>query len=77
MKITTIVTVSPINPAHGMHEVHARTQENVDIAFSISRDALGCLTAHFEATIPPDAAYAKWHKKHLEEQAKAESKKGS
>jgi len=77
MNITEIVSVSPVNPAHGRHEVHAKTAENIDVTFQISRDALGCLTAHFEATIPLDAAYMKWVREQQKEKAKSSTKKGS
>ena len=77
MNITEIISFSPVNPAHGRHEVHARTAENIDVAFQISRDALGCLTAYFESTIPPEAAYAQWLRKQQKEQAKETTDKGS
>ncbi|MBA7673079.1 hypothetical protein ES703_81267 [subsurface metagenome] len=77
MNITEIISVSPVNPAHGRHEVHANTAENVGVAFQITRDALGCLTAYFDDTIPPDAAYAQWLREGQKKQGKAKHKKGS
>ncbi len=77
MNIVEIVIVSPINPAHGRHEVHARTNDGIDVAFTISRDALGCLTAYFESTIPPEAAYAKFIRMQQKESAALERQKGS
>ena len=77
MNITDIISVSPVNPAHGRHEVHARTNESIDIAFQISPDALGCLTGYFDTFTPGDAAYAKH--RHTEQKAEAQAKntKGS
>ncbi|KKM07501.1 hypothetical protein LCGC14_1733290 [marine sediment metagenome] len=49
MNITDIVIVSPVNPAHGRHEVHARTNDGLDVAFSISPEALGSLTGYFDS----------------------------
>jgi len=57
MNITEIISVSPVNPAHGRHEVHAKTAESVDIAFQISPDALGCLTGYFTTFPIKDDAY--------------------
>lgn len=76
MNITEIISVSPVNPTHGRHEVHAITNENIGVAFQISHDALGCLTAHFEAIIPPDAAYMKWVRERQKEKSKAATQKG-
>lgn len=77
MDIVSIISVSPVNPAHGRHEVHAVTNVSVDVAFTISRDALGALTAYFELTIAPEAAYAKWLSKQRKESSASDKKKGS
>ena len=49
MNIVKIITVSPVNPAHGRHEVHAHTNEGFDTTFTISPEALGCLTGYFDS----------------------------
>ncbi len=77
MNLTEILAVSPVNPAHGRHEVHAKTAEGLDVGFQISPDALGCLTGYFDSFIPGDAAYAKHLRKEQKAEAKAENTKGS
>lgn len=77
MNITEIVTVSPINPALGRHEVHARTNESLDVTFTISPVALGCLTAYYDSFIPSDAAYAKHTRAQQKTSAQNSKQKGS
>lgn len=77
MNITEIISVSPVNPAHGRHEVHANTAENVGVAFQISPEALGCLTAYFDTFPHTDKAYATFIRKQEKEPAASTKKKGS
>lgn len=77
MNITEIVSVSPINPAHGRHEVHARTTEGIDVTFTISPGALGCLTGYFDSFDLTDSLYAEHVKQQQADTTKATKKKGS
>ena len=49
MDIIDIISVSPINPAHGRHEVHAKNANGIPVTFTISPNALGCLTGYFDS----------------------------
>ena len=60
INITSIITVSPVNPANGRHEIHARTAEGIDVALQISPDALGNLTGYFGTFQPGDKEYARF-----------------
>lgn len=76
MNITEIITVSPINPHHGRHEIHAQTAEGVDVAFQISPEALGCLVGYFDTFPNSDAAYQRFIKKQNKTPARSGTKKG-
>ncbi len=71
MNITDIISVSPVNPAHGRHEVHAKNANGVPVTFTISPNALGSLTGHFGRFIQSDEAYAEIQK--LQQKALAAS----
>lgn len=77
MNITEIISVSPVNPAHGRHEIHARTAECIDVAFQISPDALGCLTSYFDSFELYDKAYEEFVIKLNKLETKTSPKKGS
>lgn len=77
MNITEIISVSPVNPAHGRHEVHALTNENIGVTFQISPDALGCLTAYFNSFPPDDEAYTDHVDKQIKRDTTSHLKKGS
>ncbi len=54
MDLIDIISVSPVNPAHGRHEVHAKNYNGVPVTFTISPGALGSLTGYLELyTITP------------------------
>lgn len=77
MNITEIISVSPVNPAHGRHEIHAITNENIGVALQISPKALGCLTAYFDTFPHTDKAYANFIKSQEKTRAASTKKKGS
>lgn len=76
MNITKIISVSPVNPAHGLHEVHARTREGIDIPFQVSPEALGTLTGYFGYYTQTDKAYADYQKLQKKALAAAPKKQG-